>query len=298
MLRNHAFTLAWALLAGAGVGLLVAALSGSVFWAVAAGVLATLVPIGRAVWRGFRHQRLLRAPFPEAWRRVLAENVDYYRTLDGSDRRRFEGEVSAFLAEHTVTGPRGAPLDDEVRVLVAASAVILVFRRPGFRYPRLRDVIVYPDAFSEDYEVRRQGTRLGEVGGQGPIILSERALRNGFSDPSDGRNVGLHEFAHVLDMYAGRADGVPSLMPWRCVDPWLEVIRNETRRVRRRRSILRRYATKNEAEFFAVATEVFFERPQEMAEKHPDLYHVLRETYGHDPGATSEASRQASASEG
>ncbi|MFW6067559.1 MAG: zinc-dependent peptidase [Myxococcota bacterium] len=281
--RDGVFAAVWATVAGAGAALVVAALGGPPGWIVAGGAAGALLPLAGAALRRRRRARLDRQPFPEGWRRVLERNVDAYRHLDEADRRRFEQEVRAFLAEHVVTGPRGTPLDDEVRVLVAASAVILVFRRPGFRYPRLRDVIVYPDAFSEEYEVQRHGSRLGEVGGQGPVILSERALREGFADPDDGSHVGLHEFAHVLDMHGGHADGVPSLMPWRCIRPWLDLVRRETRRVRRRRSVLRRYAAKNEAEFFAVATEVFFERPRELADKHPELYRVLRETYGQDP---------------
>jgi Mlc titration factor MtfA (ptsG expression regulator) len=170
-------------------------------------------------------------------------------------------------------------------VLVAASAVILVFGRRGYRYPRLRDVVVYERAFDEEYREGEREHILGMVHGQGPIILSAEHLERGFAHARDGHNVGLHELAHVLDFEGGHADGVPTFMPWKTVGPWLEVMRLETAKIERGRSILDRYAAKNEAELFAVATEVFFERPRALQAKHPELYALLAETYGQDPAA-------------
>lgn len=278
-----AWALAWAVIGALAAGLLAAALSGSVLVAAIAAALCAPLAFFVANRRLRRRARLARQPFPDAWSRVLERHVAFYRQLEPTDRRRFEQEVRAFLEETSVTGPRGAPLDDELRVLVAASAVILVFGRPGYLYPTVRDVIVYPDAFGEDYRIHRHGERLGEVGGQGPIILSARALRAGFADATDGHNVGLHEFAHVLDFDSGASDGVPSLMPWASVGPWVELMRTETERIEEHRSVLRGYGATNEAEFFAVATEAFFERPYELADKHPELYAVLRQVYGQDP---------------
>ena len=121
------------------------------------------------------------------------------------------------------------------------------------------------------------------VHGAGPILFSARALRDGFANTRDGHNVGLHEFAHVLDFHVGDADGVPSLMPWTTVSAWTEQIRVETDRIEARRSVLREYGATNEAELFAVATEAFFEKPKALADKHPKLYAMLAEAYGQDP---------------
>lgn len=244
--------------------------------ALGVGLLAGLAPV-------LRRARVARAPFPVRYRAVLERDVHVYRALAPTERARFEQNVAIFLGEQSVTGPRGEVLDDELRVLVAASAVIVVFGRPGFHYPTTRDVIVYDDAFDESYEVGGRKNFLGMVHGSGPILLSGRALRQGFIDPRDGHNVGLHEFAHVLDFDAGQADGIPSFMPWRAVKPWLRVMHDETKRIRRHHSILRDYAATNDAEFFAVATEMFFEQPQRMREKHAALYALLRTTYGQDP---------------
>jgi len=239
--------------------------------------------------RSRRRRAIAKEPFPIDWREILDARVPFYRALGDAEKRRFELEVRFFLDEQTISGARGTPVRDETRLLVAASAVLLVFGRPGYRWSRVRDVVVYPDDFDEEYRVASGAGLLGIVHGQGPILLSERALRHGFENPHDGENVGLHELAHVLDLEAGGARGVPSLMPWKSVRPWTALVHAEMARVRQHRSLLRGYAAKNEAEFFAVATEVFFERPHALRERHPELYAMLCEAYGQDPASSSAA---------
>jgi Mlc titration factor MtfA (ptsG expression regulator) len=182
-----------------------------------------------------------------------------------------------------ITGPRGRQVPEELKVLVAASAVMLVFGRRGYVYARTRDIVIYDEAFDHDYVEGTDKNVLGMVHGAGPILFSARALRQGFANTRDGLNVGLHEFAHVLDFHAGDADGVPSLVPWRSVAPWMAQIQRETDRIEAHRSVLRDYGATNEAELFAVATEAFFERPKALADKHPKLYAMLVEAYGQDP---------------
>ena len=247
--------------------------------------LAVVAVVGLGLRRVLRRRALARAPFPEAWRAVLESDVAYYRRLPDPEKKRFEGELRVFLDEQVITGPRHAPVSDRLRVLVAASAIMLVFGRPGFRYPRLRDVVIYERAFDDEYREGAQKNILGMVHGQGPIILSAKHLEQGFSDARDGLHVGLHEFAHVLDFDVGQADGVPTFMPWRAITPWVDLMRDEATRIERGRSVLRPYAATNEAEFFAVATEAFFERPRALRERHPQLYALMVETYGQDPVA-------------
>lgn len=272
------------LLIGGAVALFVGLRAEHFAWS-ALGLLVALVIY--AVWtrRDRRRRALAREPFPEAWRAILEEEVAYYRALPEAEKRRFEREVRFFLDEQVVTGPRGADVADDLRVLVAASAVVLVFGRPGYRYPRLRDIVVYEGAFDDDYEVHAGGNILGMVHAQGPILFSARSLRAGFRGERDGRNVGYHELAHVLDFEAGRADGVPGFMPWDAVRPWVLRMHAEMAKAEKGRSILRRYAATNEAELFAVATEMFFERPERMKEKHPELYALLVKAYRQDPAA-------------
>lgn len=260
------------------------------FGALAATVVFVVVLGVGLAWTfaaSWRRARVLGKPFPETHRAILERDVDAYRKLSPADRARFEGEVAIFLAEQHVTGPRGEPIDEELAVLVAASATILAFGRPGFRYPTTRDVVVYDESFDDQYRVGAKAQEgapiLGMVHGSGPILFSARALREGFRNPKDALNVGLHEFAHVLDFQSGQADGVPSFMPWAAVRPWVGVMHSETKRIRAHHSILRAYGATNEAEFFAVATEMFFEQSARMKDKHPELYRLLVATYGQDP---------------
>jgi Mlc titration factor MtfA (ptsG expression regulator) len=248
----------------------------------AAGIASALLVWWIWTRRERRRRKLASAPFPEKWRQELADHVEYYARLSDAEKRRFEGEVRIFIDEHPISGPRGASVDEELKVLVAASAVALIFGRPGFRYPRLRDIVVYDRSFDEQYGAG--GNILGMVHAQGPILFSAASLRRGFQSDEDGQNVGYHEFAHVLDFEGGSADGIAGgFMPWKAVKPWLTLMHEETARVKRKKSLLRQYAATNEAEFFAVATEMFFERPKKLKEKHPELYELLRETYGQDP---------------
>lgn len=278
---------------GAAVGAFVSLRAGWIAAVVAGVVVALAIYLG-ATRRTRRRADLASEPFPASMRALLDEKVDFYRRLPEREKTRFEQEVRFFLDEQIVTGPRGAKLPERLRILVAASAVIVVFGRRGFHYPKLRDVVVYEEAFDEDYEQGHAKNILGMVHGQGPILFSARALEQGFANTKDGQNVGLHEFAHVLDFETGAADGLPSFMPWKNVKPWLEVMHDEVKRVETRGSILRQYAATNEAEFFAVATEVFFERPKALRQKHPELYALMVETFGQDPAAPSPTESEAS----
>ncbi len=245
--------------------------------------LILLALLARSARRRRRLARALEAPLSDEARRTLLEHVAYYRRLDAPERARFEREVRRFLFDQVITGPRERPLPDELRTLVAASAVILVFGHRGFVYPRTRDIVVYDEAFDDDYRESKDGPIAGMVHGAGPILFSARQLREGFDRPSDGFNPGLHEFAHVLDFDRGRADGLPCFVPHRLVRPWVDQIHQGIARVEAHRSILRAYAATNEAEFFAVATEAFFERPKELSRAHPTLYALLEDAYGQHP---------------
>jgi len=247
-------------------------------------VVALVLGLLASNFRLMTRKRMDQDPFPAAWREVLDEYVDFYDDLEEADAKaRFERDVRYFVEEHTIAGPEGAEVDDELKVLVGASAAILSFGREGYAWGRVRDVVVYPDAFDDDYAISEKGNILGQVGSQGPIIFSARALRQGFLAEHDGLNVGLHELAHVLDFGDGAADGVPSLMSWHAVRGWLDLVHEEVQNIEAHKSVLRSYGATNEAEFFAVATEAFFERPTRLRDRHPELYAMLVDTYGQDP---------------
>lgn len=230
-----------------------------------------------------RRRRLLTAPFPERWREVLERRVAFYRALDPDGRRRFEDDVRIFLAEQRIFADRGATLDDETRLLIAASAAMLCHGMPDFEWPSLRDIVVYPRAFDEGYQTSNGANIAGMVHAQGPILFSQRELKLGFSR-GDGHNVGLHELAHVIDFADGRADGVPGDLEWVATAPWVALVaRRLAARRKRSGGVLRAYAGTNEAELFAVAVEAFFEKPVELRRRDPELYAHLAEYFRQDP---------------
>lgn len=235
--------------------------------------------------RYLRRRRLLREPFPEPWRRKLAECVGFYRKLDAEGRRHFELDVQIFMAEQQMYGVRGAAVPDEAKLLVAASAAMLGFGMSDWEWPTVRDVVIYPTPFNEDYETGNGEDLAGMVHHQGPVLLSGPELRHGFCAESDGYNVGLHELAHVLDFANGSADGVPAGVEWVAAAPWIQIVADRLERVQRGRyrKVLRDYAGKNEAELFAVAVEVFFEKPEQLEERDPELFEMLYEYFNVDP---------------
>ncbi|MGF1467670.1 MAG: M90 family metallopeptidase [Sandaracinaceae bacterium] len=269
---------------GLAAGLIVLGLVRDATWPLLWGPLVGLGYAGVALRRPLRRFVALARPFPPAWRATLERYVRFYRLLDAEGRRRFEANVSLILADHDIEAVAGAPLDDEVRLLAVAGGAVLIHGRPGAALPTHRSILIYPDRFDDDYEVGDHGDVLGQVHRQGPILLSAGALKAGWASGQDGSNVSLHEFAHVLDLEDGFADGVPALGAGR-VSAWDELVATELERVRRGRSALRPYAGTNEAELFAVAVEVFFERPKELERRHPQLFGALRSYFGVDPRA-------------
>jgi hypothetical protein len=250
--------------------------------------------VGWYAWTTARYHRrraITATPFPDDWRKILERRVEFYRALPeaGDARRHFENDVRIFLAEQQIYGAGQGndrlEIGDETRLLIASSAAILGHGMPNFEWPRMRDIVVHPRAFDEDYG-HEDPTIAGMVHYQGPILYSERDLRLGFRR-HDGHNVGLHELAHTLDLADGHADGVPIGAGWASSAPWLAIVSDRLAKLRAHRypNVLRDYAATNEAEFFAVAVEAFFERPHALRDKDPELYGMLRDYFGQDPAA-------------
>jgi len=235
----------------------------------------------------------LRQPFPAQWRMYLENKVDFYKKLAPQDRALFERDVMIFLSEQRIFGIRGQKVSEEIRVLIAASAAILGFGLDEWEWPNLRDILVYPTGFDEEYLVDRSQHLKGVVHHQGPIIFSEEDLTLGYRSANSGYNVGLHEMAHVLDMADGRADGVPTGLSWFASAPWIKVMADRIQKVRRGecRKILREYAGVNEAEFFAVAVEVFFERPEALYQSDTELFNLMLDYFKVDPRQPSSRTR-------
>jgi MtfA peptidase len=237
--------------------------------------------------RAERRRALLAAPFPGAWRRFLLERCDPYHRLPSDLRARFEDDLRLFVAEKRVTGV-GIDASEELRLLVAASAVTLSVGWPDYEWDRLTEVLLYPQDFDRDYgfEMRELS---GQAHGWGTVILSAPALLESFAHPDDGYHVGMHEFAHLVQMDQARfAEIPPGLGPTRSRE-WSELVEAEMGRIQRGKSALDPYAAENAVEFLAVAVEAFFEIPLELRGRHREVYAILAGYFRQDPAAWDEA---------
>ncbi|MDR4495724.1 MAG: zinc-dependent peptidase [Nitrospirales bacterium] len=255
--------------------------------------LALIVPAGFGLYyfltRRLRRRAVIRqAPFPAHWHDILEKEVSFYRTLNAEEQQRFREEAHIFLKEKRITGINTS-IDDTVRLLVAASAIIPIFGFPGWEWEQISEILIYPHSFTEDYQTNQESEKsiLGMVGSGAMnrmMILSKPELLQGFRHTQDGHNVGIHEFVHLLDKSDGVVDGVPEIaLPARAIAPWLELVRTEMERMRQGHSDMNPYGLTNEGEFFAVAAEYFFEHPDKMQRQHPQLYAMLRKIFRQDP---------------
>lgn len=241
-----------------------------------------------------RRIQILAEPFPGEWEAVLQQDVVFFRVLDAEEKERFRRDLKLFLGEKRVTGI-GMELDTTTRVLAAASAVIPIFGFPDWEWDQIEEVLIYPSRFNQDFgfgESKAHHT-LGMVGTGAMnrlMILSKPDLVQGFRNPGDKRNVGFHEFAHLVDKSDGAIDGIPEVgLTRQSIGPWIELVRRKMEEIRRGDSDIDRYALTNEAEFFSVATEYFFERPGVMEKKHPELFAMLQQVFRQDLKARTAA---------
>lgn len=251
-------------------------------WALALTAIVVGLFVQRALTAKIRRRRkLVAAPFPGEWERVLQADVLFFRTLDDAGKDRFRRELKVFLGEKRITGV-GTELDETTRVLTGASAIIPIFGFPEWEWNQISEVLIYPARFDQDFGFGEANDRTLGMVGTGPMnrimILSKPDLIQGFRNSGDKRNVGLHEFAHLVDKSDGVIDGVPGL-DRKALGPWIELVRRKSREIEEGDSDIDPYALTNEAEFFAVATEYFFERPGVMERKHPELYATLSRVF-------------------
>jgi Mlc titration factor MtfA (ptsG expression regulator) len=251
-----------------------------------------------------RRERLRSRPFPNEWREVLVKKFPLFRRLNAADQRELEGLIQVFFDEKRIEACGGFEMKDEVRVLIAAQACLLLLHRETDVYPDLKTVLVYPETYvvparaCEEGEAtdRASRARLGESWRRGPVVLSWSSAVAGAANMHDGSNLVLHEFAHQLDQEDGAADGAPALsceglegcyvryLTWaRVLAKEFEQLRKET--ANGRKTLLDQYGATDPAEFFAVGTECFFEKPRQMLRKHPELYAELSKFYRQDPAA-------------
>lgn len=248
-----------------------------------------------------RRKKILQTPFPLKWQETVTEKVQHYSYLDKQEQRQLQQLIQIFIAEKKFEGCGGLQINDEIRVVIAAQACLLVLGLPPFQYLQLESLIVYPTTVtippSRQSLFAASGTIvpdsqaiLGQALLRGPVILVWDTVQRNARHPKRGHNVVYHEFAHVLDMRDGTADGTPILQNRQLYRAWVETCSREYAALknnvqRGKKSVLDSYGSVHEAEFFAVATELFFDRPLRMKKEHPDLYSVLSAYYRQDTAA-------------
>ncbi len=234
-----------------------------------------------------RRWRLKKEPFPPDWLPHLEQHLPFFSDLEGEIREKFLTLVKLFVWEKNWAGAGGLEMTDEVKVVVAATAARLVIHLDLSFYDRLSDIVVYPSHFNHP-DHSGPGVTLGEAHAWGTVVLSWEAVLHGLKNPGDGHDTATHEFAHVLDRVDGEFDGTPDLRRFGHYATWTRVMTRHFTALqggkRKQRKVLRRYGATDEAEFFAVATESFFEKPRQMKKHTPDLYLELVRFYGFDPG--------------
>jgi len=247
----------------------------------------------------YRRRKLTQAPFPPAWEEIIRRNVAHYCMLDDAERAHLRALIQVFIAEKNWEGCGGLTLTDEIRVTISAQACLLLLGLPHDFYRNVESILVYPSTvvppqrrlgFFETTFAPLSPERpiMGQAFQQGPLIIAWDAALRGSRRPGSGHNVVYHEFAHKLDMQDGTADGTPPLTNFALYRDWVKIFSREFLRLRDdvengRDSFLDPYGATDEAEFFAVATEQFFDQPRLMVEHAPDLYRVLKEYFRQDP---------------
>jgi hypothetical protein len=258
--------------------------------------LATLAIVAALLLPRWRRQRALAAPLSPALLALLARNLPIYPRLDADLQSQLQRLVRQFLYDKRFVGCDGLVVDDEMRVSIAGQACLLLLNRHSKVYPQLRTILLYPSAFLVPRKVvdaagvvtETRQDLLGESWGDGRVVLSWDHVRRGAADWHDGQNVVLHEFAHQLDSESGHTNGAPYLGSQASYRSWSQVLARDFAALRndaimRQRSVMDHYGATSPAEFFAVATETFFEKPWEMAERHPALYAEFGKYYRVDP---------------
>jgi Mlc titration factor MtfA (ptsG expression regulator) len=251
-----------------------------------------------------RRRHLLDTPFPEAWRDTLAARVAAYARLDDAQRARLRDLVQVFVAEKTWEGCGGLELAEEHQVTIAGQACRMLLARDHDLFGEVESILVYPTAMQPPpprpghwqpvAPLVQRGPVRGESHHRGPVLLAwDAVIAAGVGSDVEGgavhaRNLVVHELAHKIDDLDGRTDGTPPLPDGRTRRAWVAAfepafLAHRDRVARGEPSFLRDYATQNEAEFFAVASEAYFEQPRDLAAALPDVHAALRAFYGYEP---------------
>jgi Mlc titration factor MtfA (ptsG expression regulator) len=243
----------------------------------------------KRAWR----KELSKKPFPVEYTALLEKQLPFYKTLPDELKKRLHGKVLVFLDEVRFEGCGGLELDDEIRLTIAGQASMLLLNNEDSYYNIITTVLVYPSAYLAkqalpDGTIKEESVRLGESWTTGTVVLAWDNVQQGIKNTNDGHDVVLHEFTHQLDQEDGSGNGAPILEGNSSYASWSRVLGKEYKEHKKRtkkfkKTVMDRYGATNPAEFFAVATETFFEKPEQLQQKHPELFEELKNYYNIDP---------------
>jgi Mlc titration factor MtfA (ptsG expression regulator) len=259
---------------------------------LAAGSLGLLL-VAYTASRRRRRNKLLSMPPPSSWLSILQTTLPMITRMSADHKKQLFGKMQVFLAGKAFEGCGGQEITEEIRVTIAAQACMLLLGRETETYPKLKTILVYPHTYQSGQKGMFGGdngpsARLGESWDCGVVVLSWNSVKGGAKNFEDGQNVTFHEFAHQLDQEDGAADGAPILEERSAYATWATVFNREYKALvkltqRGKTDTMDEYGATNPAEFFAVATETFFEKPRQLKDGHPELYEELRYYYKVNP---------------
>jgi Mlc titration factor MtfA (ptsG expression regulator) len=251
----------------------------------------------RIILRARRRKALRLRPLSKGWRFIVEENIPLYNRLPEPLKVELGGLIHLFLDEKTFLGCGGQEIDEAIKVTIAAQACILLLNRPTKIYPRLNTIYVYPSSYIVDSKhhegdlvIEGKDVRLGESWHNGPVVLAWDSIAHAACGVHQGHNVVIHEFAHQLDQEDGEMNGAPVLHSLSQRRQWVQVFQDEYEKLcdaaeYHQYTILDDYGTTDPAEFFAVATEAFFEKSSLLHQYNPRLYEQLEKYYRLDPAS-------------
>jgi MtfA peptidase len=248
------------------------------------------------IFKNWRRKRIAARPFPDKWMAIIKRNVPLHKNLPPQDQKELQGHILIFMKEKHFEGCGGLEITDEIKVTIAAYACLLLLHRKTDYYPGLSAILVYPEAYvarqkqhlPDGIIAEGEEVRIGESWHSGTVVVSWDDVRRKASDIHNGHNVVFHEFAHQLDSSGAKLDSTPVLEDHSSYIAWARTLEKEFHNLRQavtshHPTLLDEYGAQDPAEFFAVATECFFEKPRELRKLLPDLYEELKRFYQQDP---------------
>ncbi|MFT5756487.1 MAG: Mlc titration factor MtfA (ptsG expression regulator) [Alteromonadaceae bacterium] len=268
----------------------------SLFLPLLIGALLISILVAKPYYREYQRNKIRKQPFKKQWRKIIQQRIPYFRQMPADLQLQLKQHIQVFLVEKDFVGCNGVQITDEIKVTIATQACLLLLNRKTDYYPKLQTILVYPRAFIKAQTIKgidgvaytQKQALLGESWDLGKIVLSWEDTLHGAEVTNDGQNVVIHEFAHQLDQENGRANGAPVLGRGQSYQDWSKVFAKQFAILQQQAkhgepSLFSYYGATEPAEFFAVASEVFFEKSKQFSSKYPILYQQLAQYYKVDP---------------